>query len=93
MKKKLADSNWTKTSMGLAIFGFINMVLFITLSSPVGTLFDMIDDQAVTHGVDSQVSPLLDNFRTIFGLAFVLSMFGLAVWFFLGSHKFEYEQY
>lgn len=89
----MADSNWTKTSMGLAIFGFINLVLFITLSSPVGTIFDMVEEQSGIHGVASDVVPLLNNFRTVFGLVFVLSMFGLAVWFFLGSHKFEYESY
>jgi len=35
--------------------------------------------------------PIFDMLRTVFGMMFVLSMIGLAVWFFLFSHKDEYE--
>jgi len=96
--RSLSDmSNWTRTSVGLAVFGFINMVLFLTLSSPVGTVFNVVEEQSNETlngtGYDSDVSGVIGNLRTIFGLVFVFSMFGLALWFFLGSHKQEYEDY
>ena len=86
---------WTKTSMGLAIFGFINMVLFLTLSSPVATVFDMVENEANEYSeeVGNNVSGFIENLRTIFGLVFVFSMFGLALWFFLGSHRMEHSEY
>jgi len=40
----------------------------------------------------TNVIPILDTLRNVFGLCFVLSMIGLAVWFLLGSHKDEYEE-
>lgn len=86
-------TNWVKQSMGLAVFGFINLILFIALSSPFGMLMDTISDESVKLDVDAKVNPFLETFRTIFGVVFVLSMFGLAVWFFLNSHKEEAESY
>lgn len=85
--------NWVRQSVGLAVFGFINLVLFIALSSPFGMVMDTISDESVKMNVDAKVIPFLDTFRTIFGVVFVLSMFGLAIWFFLSSHKFEAESY
>ena len=85
--------NWVRQSVGLAVFGFINLVLFIALSSPFGMVMDTISDESARLDVDTKVNPYLDTFRTIFGVVFVLSMFGLAVWFFLGAHKFEHETY
>jgi len=85
--------NWVRQSVGLAVFGFINLVLFIALSSPFGMVMDTISDESVKLGVDTDVNPFLNTFRTIFGVVFVLSMFGLAVWFFLGSHRIESETY
>jgi len=83
-------------AVGLVTFGFINLVLFIVLSSPFGTLTDLIEEQADSSHLDVQsgnVTLYLNNFKTVFGLSFVLSMTGLVVWFFLGSHKEEYEEY
>jgi len=85
--------SWAKVSVGLATFGFINMILFITLSAPIGTIFGMVEDEATKMDVDSDVTPILNNLRTVFGLTFVLSMLGLGVWFFFGSHEKEYEEY
>jgi len=89
----MAKSNWTKASVGLATFGFINMVLFVTLSLPVGQIFDMVDEQANISGVSSDVNPFISMLRTVFGLMFVLSMLGLVIWFLLGAHEEEYEEY
>ena len=84
------------SAVGLVTFGFINLVLFIVLSSPFVTLTDLIEEQAGPSHMDVQsgnVTAYLNNFKMVFGLSFVLSMAGLIVWFFLGSHKSEYEQY
>lgn len=89
----MEKSNWTKASVSLAIFGFINIVLFIALSSLVGQVFDMVDEQANITGVSSDVSPIIGMLRTVFGLMFVLSMIGLAVWFIMGGHEEEFEEY
>ena len=85
--------NWVKQSVGIAVFGFINMVLFIALSNPFGMLMDTISEESTKIGVATEVIPFITTFRTIFGVTFVLSMFGLAIWFFLNSHKFEAESY
>ena len=84
------------SAIGLISFGFINLVLFIVLSAPFGTLTDLIEEQADSSHLNVQsgnVTLYLNNFKTVFGLSFVLSFAGLIVWFFLGSHKEEYEEY
>jgi len=83
-------------AVGLVTFGFINLILFIVLSSPFGTLTDLIEEQSDSAHLNVQsgnVTSYLDNFKRVFGLSFVLSMTGLVVWFFLGSHKEEFEEY
>ncbi len=88
-------SNWARVAVGLATFGFINLVLFIVLSSPMNTLFVTITDAANTTNatVGAKVYPIIQMLRTVFGMIFVLSMVGLIVWYFLGTHEEEYEQY
>lgn len=84
------------SAVGLITFGFINLVLFIVLSAPFGELTNLIEEQADSSHMDVQsgdVKAYLDNFKTVFGLTFVLSMAGLIVWFFLGTHKEERESY
>jgi len=87
--------SWTRQAIGLATFGFINMVLFIVLSNPFTTLLDIIHDESANPASDvaDDVRPILNNLRTIFGLMFVLSFVGLIMWFILGSHQEEFEEY
>lgn len=89
----MASTSWVKASIGLVVFAFINLVLFIVLSQPTTTIFNTVSDQSVKFHVDSQVNPIINMLRTVFGLTFVLSMVGLVVWFFLGSHEKEGEEY
>ena len=86
-------ASWARTAVALATFGFINFVLFIVLSSPMGSIFGLVEEQADEMGVADDVSPIIDVWRTVFGFTFVASMIGLIVWFFLGSHEEEYEEY
>ena len=86
-------SNWTRASVGLATFGFINLILFIILSSPITTIFDLVEEQANESGVGSDVSPMITMWRTTFGVVFVLSFVGLIIWFLLGTHEEEGEEY
>jgi hypothetical protein len=88
-------ANWARVAVGLATFGFINLVLFLVLSGPINVLFVTVTDLAnnTNATVGARVYPLIQMLRTIFGLIFVLSMVGLIVWYFLGTHEEEYEQY
>lgn len=88
-------ANWARQSVALATFGFITLVLFIVLSAPFTFLMDTIHDEAGNPAVDvaDDVRPIINNLRLIFGLTFVFSMVGLVIWFLLGSHEEEYEQY
>lgn len=88
-------SSWMKQSIGLSTFAFINLVLFITLSTPFNLLMDTIEEESTNPAtnVSAQVNPIINNFRTVFGLMFLFSMIGLIVWFFLGTHSSEYESY
>lgn len=89
--------NWVKQSIGLATFAFINLVLFITLSGPFGTIIatsqDAANETLDQDTLDTSIAPYYGYLRTIFGLCFTFSMFGLILGFFLQSHKDEYEEY
>lgn len=88
-------ASWMKQSIGLSTFAFINLVLFITLSTPFDFLMDTIEEESSNPAtnVSSQVVPILNNFRVVFGLMFLFSMIGLIIWFFLGTHESSYEEY
>jgi hypothetical protein len=85
--------NWAKQSIALATFGFITLVIFISMSMPFDFLMGTINNESIKAGVDSNVSPIITMIRNLFGLLFLLSMVGLIVWFFLGSHEDEYEEH
>lgn len=85
--------NWVRGAIGLATFGFINLVLFLVLNSPMEQIFGIVGNYSTQFGVASPMAPILSMLRVVFGLTFVLSMIGLIVWFFLGAHQEEYEQY
>lgn len=101
---------WAKASLGLAIFGFINLLLFIILSSPFNIVLNTLSDEAgniaeykwnESQGKSVPTGKSLNNsgmhhfygmLRTVFGVTFLLSMFGVIIWFFLGTHEEEFEQ-
>jgi hypothetical protein len=85
--------NWAKQSIALATFGFITLVIFISMSMPFDFLMGTINNESIKAGVDSNVSPIITMIRNLFGLLFLLSMVGLIMWFFLGSHEDEYEEH
>ena len=85
--------NWMKASAALATFGFINLVLFMTLSNPFSLIMDTIDNQSEAYNINSSVGHFTEQWRMLFGLMFVLSFVGLIVWFLLGTHKEVYEEY
>jgi len=85
--------SWARTSVAIVTFGFINLILFIVLSTPIGNVFGLVEDQADEMGVEDDVNPMITMWRTVFGFTFVASMIGLIVWFFLGSHEEEFEEY
>jgi len=84
--------NWVKASIGLVVFSFINLLLFIVFSGPFELILGNLGTEAVNMNISSSVSPIYDNLRTVFGLVFVLSAVGAIVWFILGTHQDEFEQ-
>jgi len=90
MPRRMTTS--TKVGISLATFAFITLVLFIVLSSPVETIFGLIEDQASDMNITKDVNPLIANFRTVFGLTFVFSLVGLIAWALFASHAEEYEE-
>ena len=89
--------NWMKQVIGFATFAFIFMILFIVLSRPYTMIVDMVQNESDTHldeeTVNHSITPFLGTLRTLFGLMFVLSFFGLILALFLVSHRDEYEEY
>jgi len=89
--------SWVKQSIGLATFAFINLVLFIILSAPFSTIISTAEDAANDtldpSTVSDSITPFYGYLRTIFGLCFTFSMFGLILGIFLQSHRNEYEEY
>jgi len=47
----------------------------------------------IKGNVSAEIDSFITMFQTIFGTVFALSMIGLIMWFFLGSHEEEHEQY
>jgi len=94
-------ASWLKVTIGLASFAFINLVLFIVLANPFDMLLTMIDDEASlmddsnvpAFSHSGHVTPILNNLKTLFGLMFLFSFVCLLIWYFLGSHREEYEEY
>jgi len=84
---------WIKASIALATFGTILVILFSVMSGPFDFFIDQIDDESSKMNISSDVDPFLSMVQLIFGTVFAISMFGLVVWFFLGSHQDEHEQY
>lgn len=89
--------SWVKQSLGLASFAFINLVLFIVISTPFNNILVMTEEVANDtldqDVLDRSIAPFYGYLRTIFGLCFTFSMFGLILGFFLQSHKDEYEEH
>ena len=90
-----------RASIALVTFMFINLVLFIWFSSPFGLLLGNIENETdeIIQGNDrsaeyrNDVNGYLDDFRLIFGFMFTASAIGLIVWFFMGTHEEEHEEY
>lgn len=80
---------------------FINLILFIAFSGPFGLILGYIEDESdeIIEGnyksadYRNKVNGYLNNFRMIFGLMFTASAIGLIIWFFLGTHEVEGEEY
>lgn len=79
--------DWIKASIALTVFGFINLILFIVLSEPTIIIFNSLKGNSTQiNSTFLTINPILNMIRMVFGITFVLSMVGLIVWFFLGSH-------
>jgi len=77
----------------LAFFSFINLMLAITFNLVRTTLWEQLEAASEQMGVWSQVAPHLINFELLFWILFIFSAVGAIVWYILGSHRQEHEQY
>lgn len=90
-----------KVTIGLASFAFINLILFIVLANPFVNILTLLGDEAQlmddtnvpAFNYDGHVAPVYRNLTTLFGLLFLLSFVGLIIWYFLGSHREEGEDF
>ena len=57
------------------------------------SLWTAIREGANTTGVYAQVNPHLINFELVFWIVFLLSAAGAIIWYIIGSHKEEFEEY
>jgi len=85
--------NYIRATIFLGFVSFINLVLAITFNLVRRTLWEAIRNGATVTGVYAQVNPHLNNFELVFWLVFILSAVGAIIWYILGSHKEEYEEY
>ena len=85
--------NYIRATVFLGILSFINLVLAIVFNRARVALWDALRTASNQTGVYSQVNPHLVNIELVFWLIFILSAVGAIIWFILGSHKEEYEEY
>jgi len=61
--------------------------------SALDTNSSIIGIKYIKGSVGTEIDPFLTMLQTIFGVTFALSLIGLILWFFLGSHEEEHEDY
>jgi hypothetical protein len=85
--------NYIRATIFLAFLSFINLILAITFNLVRSTLWEQLIIASNKTGVQSQVVPHLNNLTLVFWLLFIFSAIGAIVWYVLGSHREEHEQY
>jgi len=85
--------NYVRASIFLGFVSFINLMLAIVFNMARENLWAAIRNGANITGVYEQVNPHLINFELVFWIIFLLSAVGAIIWYIIGSHKEEYEQY
>lgn len=85
--------DYIKATILLGVTSFINLTLAVVFNLVRTNLWEQLRDASNKTGVYSQVNPHLINFEIVFWLLFIFSAVGGIVWYILGSHKEEYEEY
>ena len=85
--------NYMKATIFLAFLSFINLILAVSFNLVFVHLYTELRAASNMTGVYEQVNPHLINIQLIFWLMFVFSAVGAIVWYILGSHREEFEEY
>ena len=85
--------NYIRATIFLGVLSFINLVLAIVFNRVRIALWDAIRTGSNITGIYDQVNPHLANFELVFWLIFIISAVGAILWYILGSHQEEYEEY
>ena len=85
--------NYIRATIFLGFLSFLNLVLAIAFNFVRSNLWEQLRYASNQTGVYSQVNPHLNNLELVFWLIFILSAIGAIVWYVLGSHREEYEEY
>ena len=85
--------NYIRATIFLGFVSFINLMLAIVFNLVRSSLWEAIRSGANTTGVYEQVNPHLNNFELVFWVVFLLSAVGAIIWYAVGSHKEEFEEY
>ena len=85
--------NYIRATIFLGFVSFINLMLAIVFNLVRQHLWSAIRSGANITGVYEQVNPHLVNYELVFWIVFLLSAVGAIIWFGIGSHKEEHEEY
>lgn len=84
---------YMQATIFLAFLSFINLILAITFNFVFVHLYTTLRSASNMTGVYSEVNPHLINIQLVFWLMFIFSAVGAIVWYILGSHREESEEY
>ena len=85
--------NYVRATIFLGFLSFLNLVLAITFNMVRTNLWEQLLYASNQTGVYSQVAPHFANLTFVFWLLFIFSAIGAIVWYVLGSHREEHEEY
>lgn len=77
----------------LIVLAFITMVLAISFEQARVALWDNLRDSAESLGIYGKVDSFLISMELIFWMIFIISLVGVIVVYFIGSHEEEGETY
>lgn len=77
----------------LIVLMFTNLVLAVATFPVLDITTDTISDIVSGESYESSITGFFSMLNTTFWLIFVASAIGLIVWYVLGSHMEEYEEY
>jgi len=85
--------HYMRATIFLAIVSFINLAMAVIFNLVRTTLWEQLRWASNLTNVSAQVEPHLGNIELVFWFMFIFSAVGAIIWYILGSHGEEYEEY